>query len=342
MSEQKDTQCRKWNLTINNPVEHGMTHDDIKKKLEEFTLLTYYCMADEKGLEDETHHTHLYIHFESNKRFSAIKKAFPPAHIEAAKGTAEHNRDYIDKRGKWEHDDKHGTKLDGTFEEWGECPIERQGKRTDLINIIEGVEAGKTNCEIVRENPKAFGFQKHMNDYRQDILYEKHRDTYRKMDVEYIYGATRIGKTKSIYDEHGYCKVYSIDDYEHPWDEYDSETVVVFDEYRSQLRISDMLKWLDGHPCKLRCRFKNKIACYTKVYIVSNEPLYEQYIHVQREQPETWVAFLARINRLYEFTAYGKNELLMLGLGGNEKFQEAPDNGTLPFTDDWSLFDEED
>ena len=30
MAMAKDTQSRKWQLTINNPVEHGFTHDKIK------------------------------------------------------------------------------------------------------------------------------------------------------------------------------------------------------------------------------------------------------------------------------------------------------------------------
>ena len=339
MSEVKDTRSRKWNLTINNPVDHELTHEVIKELLAGFKSLEYYCMADEKGLEDETHHTHLFLYSGNQIRFSTVKKAFPPAHIEAAKGTAEHNRDYIDKRGKWEDDEKHGTKIDGTFEEWGDCPKERQGQRTDLIHMIECVEANKSNCEIIRENPKAFTHQKYLNDYRQEIRYEKYRDTYRTLDIEYIYGVTRIGKTKSVYDEHGYCKVYSVDDYDHPFDMYDGEPVMLFDEFRSQLRISDMLKYLDGHPLKLPARYQYRIACYKKVYILSNEPLRNQYIHIQQEQPETWKAFLARINRLYHYTDAGKQEIdiqeHMVDIGSNTKLR-LPWGGRI-ISDDESL-----
>lgn len=54
----KDTQSRKWQLTINNPVEKGYTHDFIKSILSGLTSVIYWCMADEVG-EQGTYHTHI-------------------------------------------------------------------------------------------------------------------------------------------------------------------------------------------------------------------------------------------------------------------------------------------
>ncbi len=64
-----DTQSRKWQITINNPIEKGFSHDKIKEVLEEFKTLIYWCMSDEIG-ENGTFHTHIYIHSKSAIRFT--------------------------------------------------------------------------------------------------------------------------------------------------------------------------------------------------------------------------------------------------------------------------------
>lgn len=62
-----------------------------------------------------------------------------------------------------------------------------------------------------------------------------------------------------------------------------------------------MLNYLDGYPLQLPCRYSNITACFTKVYIVTNIPLFEQYKSVQEKHDETWKAFLRRINLVYDF-----------------------------------------
>lgn len=55
-----DSQSRKWQITINNPTEKGLTHDKLKMILAEMKSVIYWCMADEIG-ENGTYHTHLYL-----------------------------------------------------------------------------------------------------------------------------------------------------------------------------------------------------------------------------------------------------------------------------------------
>ncbi len=45
-----------------------------------------------------------------------------------------------------------------------------------------------------------------------------------------------------------------------------------------------MLNYLDGYPLKLEARYSDKTACYTKLYIISNISLEEQYPNVRDEQ----------------------------------------------------------
>lgn len=63
-----------------------------------------------------------------------------------------------------------------------------------------------------------------------------------------------------------------------------------------------MLNYLDIYPLMLPARFNDKVACYDTVYITSNISLSEQYSEVQHYKPETWKAFIRRINFLVEYT----------------------------------------
>lgn len=296
----QDTQARKWQLTINNPVEKGYTHDRIKEILSEFSAMKYWCMSDEIG-ENGTFHTHIYFYLDSASRFSTVKNRFPEAHIEMANGTSLENRDYVFKQGKWLDDKKKETNIEDSHEEYGECPLERPGKRSDLTNLYEMIREGKSNFEIIEENPKYMLHLDRIERTRQTILESEFKNTFRKMRVEYVCGVTGAGKTRGVMEKYGYDKVFRVTDYSHPWDGYRGQDVVVFEEFKSSLRIQDMLNYLDGYPLELPSRYVNKIACYTKVFILSNVLLEDQYRFVQQDDPGVWDAFLRRVHcvRLY-------------------------------------------
>jgi len=301
-----DSQGRKYLLTINNPKEHGISHETIKAKLMQLKSMIYCCIADEIGLEGKTPHIHVFIALKSPARFSRIKKLFPEAHIDQCRGTCQENRDYIEKTGKWANDPKADTSVEGTFEEIGEMPEELgAGYRTDIGAVYSLIAEGKTNAEIMEENPDYAGRITMMDRIRQDILEERYRDTFRNMDVTYIWGETGTGKTRHVLETHGYKEVFRITDYSHPFDRYASEPVLCLDEFRSSLPIGDMLQYLDGYPMALPARYANRVACYETVYIISNIPLTAQYRNVQDYELSTWKAFLRRIHHVIEYTAAG-------------------------------------
>ena len=301
-----DTQSRKYQLTLNNPSDKQLDHDAIKAKLAQLTSADYWCMADEVGLETQTPHTHIYIQLRSPARFSRIKKLFPDAHIEQARGSAADNKAYVQKSGKWANDSKADTSVPGTFEEWGELPDEPgQGYRTDIGAVYEMIADGMSNAEIMSANPYYAAQISRMDKIRQDILEARYRDEFRQLDVTYIFGPTATGKTRGIMEQHGYSSVYRVTDYTHPFDRYAQEPVLLFDEFRSSLMVGDMLDYLDGYPLALPARYANRQACYTTVYLISNIDLSEQYRNVQENEPATWRAFLRRIHHVVEYKADG-------------------------------------
>lgn len=299
------TQSRKWLLTINNPDKYDLSHEKIKALLSTMKGISYWCMCDEVG-KNETYHTHLYLYRQNPMRFSMIKNKFKAAHIDYCRGTSEENRDYIKKEGKYKGTKKEETNLANTFEEYGEIPLEHQGQRNDLIDLYDMIKDGRDNFEILEENPSYMMQLDKIESCRQIIRGEKFKNTFRDMHVEYWSGKTGQGKTRTVMERHGYENVYRVTDYLHPFDNYKGQDILLFDEYDSDLiRIQDMLNFLDGYPLDLPCRYNNKVACYTKVYIISNMSLTLQYSDIQRNNNETWKAFLRRIHAVKIFDENG-------------------------------------
>ena len=141
-------------------------------------------------------------------------------------------------------------------------------------------------------------------------------------------------------DKHGDGNVYRVSDYEHPFDGYSCQNILAFDEFRSQLRLSDMLNYCDIYPIQLPARYANKFACYETVYIISNWSLEDQYKEVQKDNPESWKAFLRRI---HEVTIYKEDGTLThydsveAYLKRKEKFHTIEPEDECPFAEQETL-----
>lgn len=295
----RDKASRKYQLTINNPLEHGFSHEVIKRILGELKSFIYWCLCDEIG-EQGTPHTHVYVAFKNAVMFSTMQQRFYGAHIEIVKGTHRENRDYVRKEGKWLDSKKAETNLPETFEESGELPEEPDRRVKQSEAILAMVEAGASDSEIMRAYPSAMNHLKNIEQARQTLLEEKYGVDWRTVEVTYIWGETGVGKTRSVVEKYGYKNVFRVTNYTHPFDGYKGQDVILFDEFRSSLKFSDMLAYIDGHPVMLPCRYADKVACYTKVYIISNIPLEKQYPLVQVEEPAGYAAFHRRIEEVYE------------------------------------------
>lgn len=299
-----DSQAYAYQLTINEPIEKGYTHKEIIEILRNnFKTLTYFCMADEQGTR---FHTHIFVVFSSRVRFSMIKRYFTEAHIEKCKGTHSDNRNYILKQGKWQLDEsKQETKIEGTFEEYGTLPPDSRGKRNDMSELYKMVLDNMTNAEILAINQDYILQIDKIDKVRTTILTERYKDTVRlELEVIYITGETGTGKTRGVFEQNGYANVYRVTDYTHPFDGYNCQPVIAFDEFRSSIPLKNMLLYCDIYPIELPSRYANKFACYNKIYIISNWELEMQYSEMQKSDKESWRAFLRRIHKVicYEST----------------------------------------
>lgn len=304
-------QSRKWQLTFNNPAEHGFTRDAIVEAIENLAAVVYWCLCDEIGSEG-TYHTHLYICFQNPKAHTVIANAFPGAHRENVKGTSQQNRDYVLKDGdkynkqpdgKYDYVDSSGKRHTGTnygdtFLEWGEMPHEHQGKSKDVEKILALLQDGADNMEIVTQVPSAMMNIDKVERTRSMFRDSQFANSWRDLDVTYIFGQTGSGKTRSVMDKYGYANCYRVTDYKHPFDTYDGQDVIIFEEFRSSLKHADMLNYLDGYPLLLPCRYFNRQACFTKVFIITNIPPEDQYPNIDKE---SLAAFWRRVHTVIEY-----------------------------------------
>lgn len=296
-------QSRKWIFTCNNPQKNGWSIEKIVEMLEKWEAIKYWCIGEEVGVENKVPHIHFFILGNAPIRHTTLENKFHGINRQVANGTIRQNREYVFKEGKYLNTEKGKLHNYESNQESGEPPEEKgKGHRTDLHELYNLIKEGKTDYEIMEICPEYMQQFEKIDKVRQAVRSDMYADMWRDLEVTYIWGATGAGKTRHVMDTYGYRNVYRVTDYYHPFDSYKGQDVVVFEEFRSCLMIGDMLKYLDGYPVELPARYNNKVACFTKVFIVTNIDIRNQYPFIQKEEPETYKAFLRRIKQVWFMT----------------------------------------
>ena len=132
-----------WLFTINNPTRPV---DEFNKRLVDLKTVQAYIFQVEQGEKEKTYHWQGYIEFSDSLPFSRVKKILGDnSHIEKRKGTAQQAIDYCSKT---------ETRISGPYQN-GTFTITSQGKRTDLINLVETIHEASSLNEVVRQHPPA-------------------------------------------------------------------------------------------------------------------------------------------------------------------------------------------
>lgn len=327
----RDTQSKKHQITINNPLNRGFTHEEIQRILGEYRSVEYYCLADEVG-ENGTPHTHIYLVTKSPIRFSTLKKRFEDAHIEVARGTHAENRAYVAKSGeKWA--EKAATSVPGTFEEWGELPEDRQpGERSDLTIIGELIAAGLTPNQIMNMN---FAWRRYEKMIRSGY-FAKRRDetpTVREVKVHYLVGESGSGKSytyTTLCEEQGEEAVFFLTDYDGGgFDNYNGEPILFMDEYKGQFRFGHFLVLTDKYKSQVHARYQNAVSLWSEIYITSvfpPEELYKKMVEEDKQGRDKQQQLLRRITDITycyksEAGAYKKHTIPMSEYEGYDKLK---------------------
>lgn len=235
---------RNFVFTINN-----WTADDVANCK---TLPFRYIVIGFETGASGTPHIQGYCELPNALTFSSLKKKLPRSHIEKRKGTPAQAAEYCKK--------------DESFWESGE--ISKQGKRTDIEQVIEMIDDGNNNRDIAVAEPVTyFKFHKHINAYRCATLLP--RDT--QPVVEVFYGPTGTGKSHTARERFKNLEYYVWSPAQLKWwDGYTGQKYVIMEEFRSQLPFSYMLSLLDKYEHKVE--YKGGIIEFCGIHIIITSP----------------------------------------------------------------------
>ena len=157
----------------------------------------------------------------------------PTAHMEKSRGTPRQNKDYCSKS---------DTRIAGPWE-WGQCETHQQGHRTDLDEVSQLILKGTPLRDVATAYPSAYihysrGIQ--ALDHIIDVS-----PKWRNITVNILWGPTGCGKTRSAYES---CPdPYFVVMPAQWWDGYNKQDTIIFDDFYGQIRMADMLRYLDGY-----------------------------------------------------------------------------------------------
>ena len=341
---QTDKRARCWVFTLNGldvPFADwdSMTVSDFIKGLSERSEVRFICGCVETGEETNRLHFQGYVEFKKAMRYTAVGKMLDSrftklrfktaakqkklqngytyaledhphnlTYIDVKKGNRLQARDYAMKQGEYADEATCQVLSPISFGDWVD-----NGQRLDLEDLAVDIENGKTNMEIWKRDPVAFmKHQRMIRETRSMLISSEWASKYRDVEVCYISGETRCGKTSLITKHFGYQNVHRITDIENGWDSYTNQDVVIFEEYRSSFPLRNMLAWLEGHPVELPARYFNRQAAFTKVFIISNWTWSLQHEYDRTNFENDYKAFVARIQHILEFVRTGDDTFTIM------------------------------
>jgi len=218
------TQAKRWCFTINNSTPKD---EEIDK-----SLLTYMIIGREVGQEG-TPHLQGYVIMEKKTTLVGMKKLFPRAHLEVAKGSPEQNKIYCSK--------------DGKFQEFGVFP-----KSTTVNATLKR----KANYELALQKAKQQRLYeidpgvliRHMSSLKQIARdHPPNLETNDELCGVWFFGPPGCGKSRT-------ARWLYPDAYPKPcnkwWDGYQNQPYVIIDDFdRNHVVLGHHLKiWADHYP----------------------------------------------------------------------------------------------
>lgn len=206
-------------------------------------------------------HCQFFVVFSQRKRLDQVKKIFPGDHVEPSRHPVE-ARAYCMKE---------ATRVEGPFEIGSLGPWAKKAKD---VNIPKEM-AGKRVREYMEEHPDMWRSIRTLRELRSEVAPRREALTQGILFT----GRTGTGKTKlsSLISQFvGFDETYW-----KPagkwWNGYDQEKLVIYDEFRGQTEVSELLKLLDRTPHQVE--YKGGVTQFNSRLVIfcSNLPLGQMY-----------------------------------------------------------------
>ena len=264
-------------FTINNPT-------DADVPVFEPGRMAYLVVGRERG-EQGTEHLQCYCRFVGRPQLRTIARIWPRAHIETARGSEEQNRDYCVKDGDAH---EYGT-YDGSAGSSAGA-----GARHDLDSILGEIIEGNSVAQIAKDHFGDF-VRYHSGIAEAHRLLRPPPPVQRDIYVLYLYGPTNTGKTHRVMMTYGRAVFRIVGCPKNPFDGYQGQPVLFFDEFIDNWPIVEMNGLLDKWSYTAQARYNNHQAEWTVVILAANIPLEGLYPNAD---PPVVAAFRRRITEV--------------------------------------------
>lgn len=158
----------------------------------------------------------------------------------------------------------------------------QQGTRTDLKNLTDLIDAGKTDAELrVLVPTMVFKFKKKIADYRTTLPQRERAPP----QVKLIYGDTGRGKSSIVWEKEGFGELYPVPSTNLQWfDGYHGQEAVLIDDYDGGAPIAFLLRLLDRYP--MQVPYKGGFVQWIprRIYITSNMLIEQWYPEAHPQQ----------------------------------------------------------
>ena len=273
--------ARDWMLRISrdnpNPDNHDerreMTPDDVMSCLEKASFFVFQL---EEGKENGYQHFQCFAQWDSPTRFSSIRKAFMsrgwtiqyvmPRQFSVASCLAYCSKEDSRVEGPWTR---------------GEAQLPATDEKTLILEAENQLAEGLTTVDSLILNPETRpAVRRHLTYFRaiEEAAMRSHwSKTDRHVTAHLMWGPPRTGKSWSLtHERFDYDRVYRVTDWVHPWDSYQSQPILILDEFDpDQVDFHILCQILEGYPMELSARYSNRWAAWSDVWIVSNADLDE-------------------------------------------------------------------
>ncbi|AQR57897.1 replicase [Molossus molossus circovirus 1] len=268
-------QARAYCFTLNNPTELLDLEDGHVR----------YAIYQEEIGDNGTNHFQGYIEFDRPTRLGYCKRLIPGAHFEQRRGTREEAREYCRKP---------DTRVGEVFETGVWNPT-GQGNRTDYDGLKQLLVDGATTREVLDQMPSMF-FRYHSAIGKAQLLLVRDRDWPTLVIV--CYGASGTGKSRWARDYCDASNSYWVSNTK--WfDGYESQPVVVLDDFRGWLPLHQLLRLCDRYPYTVEWKGGSRKFVAHVIIITSTRRPDEWYNW--EDLHEDPVQLFRRIDQFYHF-----------------------------------------
>lgn len=283
------------------------------------------CKYIKFGLEfaPETGQPHLqgYVIFERGIGLATVKQRMSVSqlfdnttHYEIMEGTIEQNDEYVEKEGEWM--------------ESGEHPVGR-GHRSDLDDIWSDLREGASETDVMESHftdwaryHKAIGRARYLLDLQKQTLW-------REVETTVIWGNAGVGKTRLAlsmgmekYGELPYI-LYPGNSHNVWFDGYQGQKCLVLDDFTGWLKLTFLLRLLDGYPLNLEVKGGSVAAQWEMVIITSNQNPGHWYGWDVLKQHDDGRALFRRINFVDHLNDYEPGRALERDIDCGEEWWDA-------------------